>query len=147
VQIWADIYPQLGYAHQGWLTEDHRIFLLGDELDENNFAVPTRTHVFDVTDLDAPMYVFAYEAATASIDHNLYILGSRVFQANYTSGLRVLEFGDLANQELMEVAFFDTYPASDAVGFDGAWSVYPYLPSGNMIVGDRTNGLFVLSLQ
>lgn len=147
VRIWADVYPELGFAHQGWLTEDHRFFLLGDELDENNFAVPTRTHVFDVSDLDAPVYVFAYEAATASIDHNLYILGNRVFQANYTSGLRILEFGNLANQELMEIAFFDTFPSSDVVDFSGAWSVYPYLPSGTIIVGDRNNGLFVLSFQ
>jgi choice-of-anchor B domain-containing protein len=147
LRIWADVYPEIGFAHQGWLTEDHRFLVVGDELDESNFAVPTRTHVFDVSDLDAPVYVFAYEAATVSIDHNLYVLGNRVFQANYTSGLRILEFADLSNQELMEVAFFDTYPASDATDFSGAWSVYPYLPSGNIIVGDRTNGLFVLSVQ
>ena len=89
----------------------------------------------------------AYEAATTSIDHNLYILGSRVFQANYTSGLHVLEFGDLANSELAEVAFFDTFPDSEAAVFDGAWSVYPYLPSGTILVSDLTNGLFILSLQ
>jgi len=147
LRIWTDGYPQLGFTHQGWLTEDHQYLLLGDELDENDFNVPTRTHVFDISDLDAPVYLFAYEAATAAIDHNLYILGNRVFQANYTSGLRVLEFGNLANQELMEIAFFDTFPSSDAVDFSGAWGVYPYLPSGNIIVGDRNNGLFVLSFQ
>jgi len=147
VTISSTMYPQLGFAHQGWLTEDHRFFLLGDESDESSFNVPTRTHVFDVSDLDAPVYVFAYEAATAAIDHNLYVLGNRVFQANYTSGLRVLEFGDLANEELVEIAFFDTFPASDATDFSGAWSVYPYLPSGTIIVSDRSNGLFILSLQ
>ncbi len=146
VTISSTMYPQSGFAHQGWLTEDHRFFLLGDESDESSFNVPTRTHVFDVSDLDAPVYVFAYEAATAAIDHNLYVLGNRVFQANYTSGLRVLEFGDLANRELMESAFFDTFPASDATAFSGAWSVYPYLPSGTIIVSDVTNGLFILSL-
>ena len=133
--------------HQGWLTEDHRFFLLGDEEDESHFNVPTRTHVFDVSDLDAPMYVFAYEAETASTDHNLYILGNRVFQANYTSGLRVLEFGDLANHELTEIAFFDTFPSSDNTDFSGAFSVYPYLPSGTIIVSDMSNGLFILSMQ
>jgi choice-of-anchor B domain-containing protein len=142
VMISSTMYPESGFAHQGWLTEDHRFFLLGDESDETGFNVPTRTHVFDVSDLDAPLYVFAYEAATAAIDHNLYVLGSRVFQANYTSGLRVLEFGDLANS-----AFFDTFPTSDATAFSGAWSVYPYLPSGTIIVSDGTNGLFILSLQ
>ena len=147
VRISAPTYPQTGFVHQGWLTEDHRFFLVGDELDELNIAVPTRTHVFDVTDLDAPAFVFAYEAATASTDHNLYVLGTRVFQANYTSGLRVLEFGNLANRELAEIAFFDTFPGSAAAGFDGAWSVYPYLPSGNLIVNDGSNGLFILTLQ
>ena len=118
---------------------------MGDELDESNFNVPTRTHVFDIVDLDAPQYVFAYEAQTVATDHNLYVLGNRVFEANYSSGLRVLEFADLANRELMEIAFFDTFPNSDASGFTGAWSVYPYFSSGTIIVSDRTNGLFVLS--
>ena len=140
-------YPDTGFAHQGWLTEDHRFFLLGDELDELDFAVQTRTHVFDVSDLDAPVYAFAYEAATASIDHNLYILGNRVFQANYTSGVRVLEFGDLSNMEIMEIAFLDTFPGSDSANFEGAWSVYPFLPSGNIIASDRSNGLFILTMQ
>ena len=140
-------YPDTGFAHQGWLTEDQRFFLLGDELDETSFNVPTRTMIFDITDLDTPVFVYAYEAATASIDHNLYILGNRVFQANYTSGVRVLEFGDLSNMEIMEIAFLDTFPGSDAVAFDGLWSVYPFLPSGNIIASDRSNGLFILTMQ
>ncbi len=78
------------------------------------------------------------------------MLGNRVFQANFTTGLRVLEFGDLANRELMEIAFFDTFPENNSIGDDalieiGAWSVYPYLPSGNIIVSDFTTGLFILS--
>ncbi len=80
------------------------------------------------------------------------MLGNRVFQANFTTGLRVLEFGDLSNRELMEIAFFDTFPQSDLLSDDilndlGAWSVYPYLPSGNIIVSDSTTGLFILSMQ
>ena len=143
----STVYPQLGFVHQGWLTEDHRFFLLGDEGDEINFGVPTRTHVFDVADLDAPQYVFAYEAQTFTIDHNLYVLGNRVYQANYESGLRVLEFGDLANRELTEVAFLDTSPTDIPGDFQAAWGVYPYLPSGTLIVSDGTNGLFILSIQ
>ena len=147
LQISLTPYPESGFSHQGWLTEDHRFFLLGDEFDEIDFNVPTRTHVFDVTDLDMPVYIFAYEAATSSVDHNLYVLGNRVFEANYTSGLRVLEFDDLANGQLTEIAFFDTFPADNAVDFSGAWNVYPYLPSGSILVSDQSNGLFVLTLQ
>ena len=139
-------YPQLAYVHQGWLTEDHRFFLLGDEMDEQNYAVPTRTHVFDMADLDAPAYLYAHELPTDATDHNLYVLGSRVFEANYRSGVRVLEFGDLAEREIREIAFFDTYPEGDGPGFEGAWSVYPYLPSGTILVSDIQGGLFVLSM-
>ena len=147
VSLSSTMYAQLAYVHQAWLTEDHLFLLVGDEIDELNFAVPTRTHVFDVSDLDAPVYVFAYDAATSSIDHNLYVLGTRVFQANYTYGLHVLEFDNLANNALAEIAFFDTFPGSEAAEFDGAWSVYPYLPSGTILVSDISNGLFILSLQ
>ena len=104
VTISSTVYDQVGFVHQGWLTEDHRFFLLGDELDEISFSVPTRTLVFDMEDMDSPQYVFTHEAATAATDHNLYVAGNRVFQANYSSGLRILEFDDLANRELTEVA-------------------------------------------
>ena len=140
-------YPQLAYVHQGWLTEDHRYFLLGDELDELNFNLSTRTHVFDVSDLAAPSHLYAHALDTQATDHNLYVRGNRVYEANYTSGLRVLEFGDLARQDIREIAFFDTIPATDSSGTIGAWSVYPYLPSGTLIVSDMQNGLFVLKMQ
>ena len=140
-------YPGLGYVHQGWLAEDHRYFFLGDEFDELNLGVPTRTHVFDFAELTAPQYLYAYEAETQPPDHNLYVLGNRVFQANYTAGLRVLEFGDLTAAEIEEIAHFDTYPASNALVFNGAWSVYPFLPSGTMLVSDTHGGLFILTLR
>jgi Zn/Cd-binding protein ZinT len=53
--------------------------------------------------------------------------------------------GDLGNEELTEIAFFDTFPDNDDVDFAGAWSVYPYLPSGTIIVSDVDNGLFILT--
>ncbi len=140
-------YSQLAYVHQGWLTEDHRYFLLGDELDESALGLSTRTHVFDVSDLDAPSHLFVHDLGTRAIDHNLYVRGNRVYEANYTSGLRVLELGDLANREIEEIAFFDTFPSNDNTAFQGAWSVYPYLPSGTLIVSDINNGLFILSMQ
>jgi choice-of-anchor B domain-containing protein len=147
ITISATTYPDLAFVHQGWATEDQRYFLLGDEFDEIDFGVPTRTHVFDISDLDAPVYLFAYEGPTAASDHNLYVLGDLVFEANYTSGLSVLQIGDLANEELTEIAFFDTFPGSDSGGTSGAWSVYPYLPSGTILVSDGRSGLFLLALQ
>ena len=140
-------YPGLAFVHQAWPTEDHRYLFVNDEIDEEVGGGQTKTFVIDITDLDAPAHAFTYEASTSSRDHNLYVVGNRVFQANYTTGLRVLEFMDPGLGEISEVAFFDTYPADDSLAFDGAWSVYPYLPSGNIIVSDVSNGLFILTLQ
>ncbi len=141
-------YPFVFFTHQGWLTEDHRYFFLGDELDELALAGRTRTHVFDLEDIDLPDYLYTFTANTTATDHNMYVSGNMLYQANYTAGLRVLEFGDLSSAgSIQEQLYFDTYPASDAVGFSGAWSVYPYLPSGTLVVSDIVNGLFVLTVD
>ena len=137
-------WPNARIGHQGWLTEDQHYFLLGDEGDENFYGFNTRTLVFDVTDLDAPVLEGAHFGTQASTDHNLYTLDGLVYEANYTSGLQVLAPVDLGNAQLQEVASFDTYPASAAAGFDGAWSVYPYLTSGHVLISDFDNGLFVV---
>ena len=137
-------YEGAEYTHQGWLTEDQRFFLLGDELDEQRAGVPTTTYIFDVSDLRAPAVVRARRAATAAIDHNLYTRGDRVYQANYRAGLRILDSTRVADGELSEVAFFDVYPADDDAEFNGAWSVYPYFESGIVIVSGIEQGLFVL---
>jgi len=137
-------YEGSAYTHQGWLTEDQRHFLLNDELDEQQSGVPTSTYIFDVADLRAPKLIGVYRAAVAAIDHNLYTKGDRVYEANYRSGLRVLDSTRVAEGELEEVAFFDVYPEDDEAEFNGAWSVYPYFESGIVIVSGIEQGLFVL---
>jgi choice-of-anchor B domain-containing protein len=48
--------PDSALPHQGWLTEDQRYFLLGDEGDEmQGIAQNTRTLIWDVTELDDPV--------------------------------------------------------------------------------------------
>ncbi|MDX1501091.1 MAG: choice-of-anchor B family protein [Thermoanaerobaculia bacterium] len=137
-------YEGFGYAHQGWLTEDHAHFLLDDELDESAFRHGTRTLVWDLSDLERPAVAGEHFSAVGSIDHNQYVVGDFVYQANYRSGLRVLELTDLARGRMREVAFFDTYPEDDETGFDGAWGVYPFFASGVVAVSDINRGLFVV---
>jgi choice-of-anchor B domain-containing protein len=133
------------FTHQGWLTEDQAFFLLGDESDESAFRHGTRTYVWDVRDLDAPFVVGDYTADLLSTDHNLFIRGDLVYEANYSSGLRILRLGDLDQLELQEVGYFDTYPVHDDAGTTfGPWSVYPFFDSGIVVVSDILLGLFVL---
>ena len=136
-------YPATGYVHQGWLSEDQKYFFQDDELDETGGATATtRTVIWDLEDLDDPQVATEYFASTPSIDHNQYVVGDYLYQANYTSGLRVLSIRDPENP--VELGFFDTYPAGNAVGFGGAWSVYPFFESGTLVVSSIDEGLFVL---
>jgi choice-of-anchor B domain-containing protein len=137
-------YPNVGYTHQGWLTEDHQYFYINDELDEINGSVEgTRTLVWDVTDLDDPILVREHFGTNAASDHNLYVRGDRMYQSNYVSGLRVLDISDPENP--VEVGYFDTVPfGENEPGFDGSWSNYPYFESGVIVVTSMREGLFVL---
>lgn len=46
---------------------------------------------------------------------------------------------------LVAIAFFDTDAISDHTPvFSGAWGSYPYFKSGNVVVSDLEQGLFVL---
>ena len=112
-----------------------------------NLQSPTRTYVIELTDLDDPNYLYVHEGTNNATDHNLYVKGNLVYEANYKSGLRILEFDDLTIDTLVEVAFFDTYPDDDLTGFSGAWNVYPFFPSGTLIVSDIDRGLFVLTMD
>lgn len=137
-------YPNVRYAHQGWFTEDMRYFILGDELDEVRIGNNTRIITFDFSDLDNPLYHFDYLANNPSIDHNGYIKGNTYYQASYRAGLRVLDISNIDNKSYIEVGFFDTYPENDGTDFDGAWNVYPYFESGNIVISDINRGLFVV---
>src|ERR687889_358132 len=85
-----------------------------------------------------------YTGQSTAIDHNLYIRGNRAYQGNYRSGLRILDITNIGAGSLSEVAFFDVYPLDDAPQFNGAWSNFPFFPSGIVIVGGIEQGLFVL---
>jgi hypothetical protein len=83
-------------------------------------------------------------AETASTDHNLFVHGRYVYQANYTSGLRILDLAGIDEGVLTEVASFDTCPQYDDVRLDCAFGVYPFFESGIVVVSDMARGLFVL---
>ncbi len=138
-------YPNVAYAHQAWLTEDHKYLYLNDEGDESaaqgEAAKGTRTLVWDVQDLSDPVLVKEHVGTTKAIDHNLYVKGDRMYQSNYTSGLRILDISDPRNPK--EVGFLDTHPGDDGTpSFNGSWSVYPFFKSGSIVVTSIGEGVF-----
>ncbi len=137
-------YPGLAYVHQGWLTEDHRYYYLDDELDELAGTTPaTRTYIFDVGELDDPVLVGRVDGPSGATDHNLYVKGDRMYQANYQAGFRLLDISD--PESPVEIGWFDTTPyEGDPPGFVGAWTAYPFFESGTVVVTSMYEGVFLL---
>ncbi len=130
-------YPNLSFAHQCWASEDRQYVYLDDELDGVNETV-----IFDISDLNDPVVAGAYNSGVAATDHNLYVHDGFIYEAEYTAGLRIFDASDPLAP--VQVGWFDTFPANDNSGFDGAWSVYPFFPSGIVIISDMSGGLFVV---
>ncbi len=135
-------YQDIGYAHQGWFTEDQSYFILGDELDEQNLGSNTKTLVFNFEDLDNPILSSTYFGPTAAVDHNGYVKGNEYFLANYRAGMRILDISNISS--VTETHFIDTFPDSNSNSFNGVWSVYPYFNSGTIIINDIERGLIIV---
>jgi len=137
-------YANSAYTHSGWPSTDNNYIFIQDELDEQNRGLNTTLRTLDISSLTSPTVSATYTGPTRAIDHNGFTNGDKYYMSNYRRGLSVL---NVSNPEsITETAFFDTFPSPSAnsANFDGAWGTYPYLPSGNILVSDINNGLFIL---
>ena len=138
-------YSQLGYVHSGWISSDGNYIFLHDELDEQNFGLNSTIRTINITSLTAPTVSNLYTGPTLAIDHNGYTIGNKYYFSNYTRGIGIL---DVTNPNApVELGYFDTYPTTNGATFAGAWGVYPYLPSGNILISDIQRGLIVVREQ
>ncbi len=166
-------YPGAGFTHQGGFAADTAApetkgwILVGDEEDElfglsdpRNPDLPdtARTHICKADDLDTMTCEGAdhssYDSDAASIDHNLFVKGDKVYQAHYTAGIRVLQISDdNGTLTLSEIAHMDTEPRIPNENLNwgyniwiGPWGVYPFFDSGTIAASDGLNGLVLMRL-
>ncbi len=127
--------PDAGYVHNIWPTLDGKHCVTTEETADQTIKV------WDISDLNNVQLVSDF-LAPSNLAHNAQVIGNYVVMSHYTSGVRVV---DISEPECpREVAFFDTYPASENSAFDGAWGAFPFTNSGK-IYGSNTDGrLFVL---
>ena len=135
-------YPKVSYVHSGWYTEDKQVVLVHDELDEMDYGLNTTVRLFELSDFGSPALLSTWAGSTGAIDHNGFVRGNRYYMSNYTRGMTVLDISDTSDPK--EIGFFDTFPISDNTSFNGAWGVYPYLPSGVVLISDISSGLYVV---
>lgn len=137
-------YPDLYFAHSGWISPDGNYLFSFGELDETHSGLNTRIHVLDISDLARPTLASVWTGSTRATEHNGYVVGDRLYVSHYERGLTVLDVSTPTAPRV--TGFFDNLPSGDDSSLHGAWGVYPFLPSGSLLVSniDGAGGLFVL---
>jgi len=131
-------YPQSGYNHSGWPTVDGDYYYFADE------TWGTDIKVLDVRDPADPAVVATIDAGndlSNSITHNQVVACDYLYVSYYYDGLQVY---DISNPEAPErVYFYQTSKIPHRRNYEGAWGIYPLLPSGRILVSDMQEGLFL----
>lgn len=128
------------FTHNTWLSDDHKTLFTTDERAGAYLASYDISSLSNIRLLDKIRTVSGQNA----IVHNTYIKKDFAITSWYTEGVTITDANRPRN--LVQVGQYDTYNGSGA-SFNGTWGVYPYLPSGNLIVSNIEAGLFVLTPQ
>jgi choice-of-anchor B domain-containing protein len=127
------------FTHNTWLSDDSKTLFTTDEKGDAPVAA------FDVSDfsniIELDKYIQSATAGQGAIPHNTHVLNDYQVVSHYGLGVIILDSNRPSNN--VEVGSYDTTEEANAGG-DGVWGAYPFLPSGNLIISDRQQGLFVL---
>lgn len=126
------------FTHNVWLDDS------GDYLfttDERSNAYVDAYNISDPTDIEF-LDKLRSDGGSGAVPHNTYWLNDYLVTSYYTFGVTIYDAQRPGN--LVEVGHYDTSPFTGD-GFRGAWGVYPFFPSGRLIISDIEQGLFVLA--
>ncbi len=125
------------FTHNTWRTDDRKTILTTDENASSFLAA------YDVTTPTAIRLLDKVQGTSSgSIVHNTHIRGNYAITSWYKDGILIHDV--TRPQNLIQVANFDTY-ATGGDGFNGTWGVYPFLPSGTIVISNIEDGLFVVT--
>lgn len=126
------------FTHNVWVSDDNKTLYTTDERTMAYVAA------YDVSDLANIEEVDKIKTSLGNnvIPHNTHVYGDYLVTSYYTSGVQIVDatYPDI----LVETGYYDTSPLNGN-GFNGAWGAYPYLPSGNVLVSDIQEGLFIIN--
>ncbi len=138
-------YPDKGYNHSGWLSEDGKIYAFADEDQGLGIKICDMSNLADIE----VVTVIPPAVDSTSMPHNLMIKEGFLYVSYYHDGLYIYNIKNPASPYV--VGFYDTYPDGIPFGIDGfwrgLWGVYSFLPSGRVIGSDRKYGLFIFDVD
>ncbi|MBX7109096.1 MAG: choice-of-anchor B family protein [Chitinophagales bacterium] len=127
------------FTHNAWPTHDNHYAFTTDEVDNSYLTAYDVSNLSNITEVDR----IQSNPGSGSIVHNVHLLNDQfAWTAYYKDGVALFDVSHPDN--MIQVAAYDTDPQESGGGYGGSWGVYPYLPSGNIIVSDlytsTTNG-------
>ncbi|MEM9548944.1 MAG: choice-of-anchor B family protein [Bacteroidota bacterium] len=148
VTLVAELDDSNGYNHSSWRHAYEPYVYVAEEV-----PIGKPIYVYDLSDITEPFTTYSFKDPLEAPNHNNnrphnpFVLRNRLYISYYHDGVQVY---DISNPELPErIAYYDTYLNNNGngySGYQGAWGVYPYLPSGCIIASDISSGLNTLEL-
>lgn len=134
-------YPQEGYNHSGWLHDNGDLYVMADETHGTDLKLFDVSDPTDITFIDT----IGTDRGPGSIPHNPCFQGDLLHVAWYEDGYWLWSVTDPNNAQL--IGWYDMHPEPYSFSYKGAWGVYPYLPSGRVLISEMQHGLFVLDIS
>ncbi len=132
-------YPNSGYNHSGWMSDDGQHYFL---CDETGGRFVKSVSIDDLTDMEVVDMFKSDNNNSGHIAHNAIVRDNLLYVSYYSDGIQIFDITDPEN--VVRKYYYDTFPGIDNSGFKGAWGVYPLLPSGRVLVSDMASGLYLL---
>ena len=138
-QVLATVQTPLRFTHNSWLSPDKKTMFTTDEKTKSSLTSYDISNLANITLLDTVKAL-----TTGSIVHNTHIRSDYFAVTSwYKDGFNIVDVSRPNN--MIVTGYYDTYAAGSGNGFSGDWGVYPFLPSGTIVVTNIDEGLFVLS--
>jgi choice-of-anchor B domain-containing protein len=131
-------YPEKGYNHNGWLNASGDTYLFTDETKGTRIKVCSVSDLsnFEIVSMIQPIY------SDSSIAHNVVIKEDIAYISYYNDGTQVF---DISNPKAPErIGYYNSGNYDTFAPYMGVWGVYPFLPSGKILVSNMQKGLLVL---
>lgn len=130
----------LAFCHSAYPTSDNHYVFTTDEKANGSLS---SYDVSKTKSIPPVLDMVQSNPGSNSIPLNVVLYSdSFALCSYYRDGIVLFDVSHPDN--MIEVGYYDTSPLTGD-GINGAWEVYPFLPSGNLIVSDIEEGLFVLT--
>lgn len=138
-QVLATVQTLLSFTHNSWLSPDKKTVFTTDEKTKSRLTSYDISNLSNITLLDTVKAL-----SNSSIVHNTHIRSDYFAVTSwYKDGFNIVDVSRPNN--MIVTGYYDSYAAGSGNGFLGAWGVYPFLPSGTIVVSNIDEGLYVFS--